>query len=159
MDKTTPIGPAGPWDRREVDAFLQASRYPLRLACSGVDGYPRVLSLWYLYRDGEFCCVTHRSAKLIDYLRAAPQVGFEVAPNEPPYCGVRGTGDARIYPLGDDPVFDQLIENYLGNADSSLARWLLSRRRDEMRVQIAPRTLSSWDYRKRMRDVRPAAND
>lgn len=144
---------AGRLDRDRVEAFLQTSRYPVRLGCLGGDGYPRVVSVWYLYRNGQLYCATHRSARLISYLRDAQRVGFEVAPNEPPYYGVRGTADVRITQLGDDPVFDQLIEKYLGDAHSTLARWLLSRRSDEMLLAITPRTLSSWDYRERMRDV------
>ncbi len=58
----------GPWNKDQVDSFLKNSQFPLRLACVGGDGFPRVVSVWYGY-DGECLrCVSHRSSQLVNLL-------------------------------------------------------------------------------------------
>jgi nitroimidazol reductase NimA-like FMN-containing flavoprotein (pyridoxamine 5'-phosphate oxidase superfamily) len=146
----------GPWSQEQVDEYLHATRIPLRLACIGADGFPRVVSLWYRYREGQIYCVSHRSSKLIAMLRENGRVGFEVGPNEPPYCGVRGQGLARLSVLGGGKELESMLERYLGGSDSELGRWLLSRSTHEMVISIDPVRLFSWDYRGRMSDVAPA---
>ena len=49
-------------------------------------------------------------------------------------------------------VLDEVLSRYLGGTDSDLARWLLSRRDEEVLISITPGRLFSWDYRERMAD-------
>lgn len=147
----------GPWDQAQIEQFLASSRYPLRLACIGADGYPRVVSVWFAYADGQLFCVSHRSSGLIGLLRGNPKVGFEVAPNEPPYRGVRGQGDAVVAEQGGAGVLKDLLERYLGGTESGLADWLLSRSEDELLITITVSRWFSWDYRERMADSSGAA--
>lgn len=140
----------GPWSRPEIDDYLQAARFPMRLACHAADGFPRIVSLWYLWQDSTLLCVTHRNAALVGQLTRDARIGFEIATNDAPYYGVRGTATAQLMPLGDSDLLERLILRYLGDTDSALARWLLARRAEEMVISLAPRTLSSWDYRARM---------
>jgi nitroimidazol reductase NimA-like FMN-containing flavoprotein (pyridoxamine 5'-phosphate oxidase superfamily) len=140
----------GPWSRAQVEDYLASSVYPLRLACTGSDGFPRVVSVWYRYDDGYLNCVSHRGSQLIALLRDSERVGFEVAPNEPPYHGVRGQGLASLSEEGAGEVLEHLLTRYLGGSDSSLGSWLLSRREEEVLIRILPRRLFSWDYRERM---------
>jgi len=145
-----PAALKGPWDQRTIDAWLAGSRVPLRLACTGRDGFPRLFSLWYVYRDGLLCCAMHRDAQAVALLRAAPQVGFEVAPDAPPYHGVRGQGIATLAEGAGGALLRELLLRYLGGVDSELGQWLLSRAAEEVLVSIAPTRLFSWDYRGRM---------
>jgi nitroimidazol reductase NimA-like FMN-containing flavoprotein (pyridoxamine 5'-phosphate oxidase superfamily) len=141
----------GPWTKPQIDTFLQQSKFPLRLACIGEDGFPRVVSVWYGY-DGQYLrCVSHRSSQLVTLLERCDRVGFELAPNEPPYYGVRGQGIAQLNSDADGVVLGQMLERYLGGTTSKLASWLLSRAEDEMLISIEPLRLFSWDYRERMR--------
>jgi nitroimidazol reductase NimA-like FMN-containing flavoprotein (pyridoxamine 5'-phosphate oxidase superfamily) len=140
----------GPWDRARIDTFLQDTTYPLRLACVGEDGFPRVVSVWYGY-DGECLrCVSHRSSQLVGLLERCDRVGFELAPNEPPYHGVRGQGIATLDSDADGVVLREMLQRYLGGTDSRLGNWLLSRAEDEILITIKPLRLFSWDYRERM---------
>lgn len=143
----------GPWTESQVSEFCANARYPLRLAAVGKDGFPRVVSVWYLADGLKFFCVSHRESQLVKLLAANERVGFEVAPNEPPYHGVRGQGTAALSPLGDRETLDRLIDRYLGDAQSSVANWLLSRKAEEVVIQITPSRLFAWDYRERMSDV------
>jgi len=77
-------------------------------------------------------------------------VGFELAPNEPPYHGVRGQGIATLDSDADGVVLGEMLQRYLGGTESKLGNWLLSRAEDEVLITITPLRLFSWDYRERM---------
>lgn len=141
---------SGPWNHEQISNFLQGNTFPLRLSCVGADGFPRVVSVWFGY-DGEvFQCVSHRSSQLVSLLQRDDRVGFEVGPNEPPYCGVRGQGRVTLTPDTDGAVLTRMLGRYLGGTESELAQWLLSRADGEMLLTITPLRLFSWDYRSRM---------
>jgi len=142
----------GPWTHAQVHDYLTTCVFPLRLACVAGDGFPRVVSVWYHYSDGSFYCVSHRASQLIALLRESDRVGFEVAPNEPPYHGVRGQGLATLSDEGAGEALEHLLQRYLGSGNSSLGEWLLSRREEEILIRIQPQRLFSWDYRERMTD-------
>ncbi len=144
---------SGAWSAQEVRSFLEDSVIPMRLACVGSDGFPHVVSVWYRYRDDYLQCVTHRDSHLAGMLWRNEKVGFEVAPNDPPYHGVRGRGSATVATLGDNRALEELLEKYLGGRESRVANWLLSRKEEELLVTIRPHRLFSWDYRERMADV------
>lgn len=140
----------GPWSRQQVTDYLAANTVPLRLSCVGEDGFPRVVSVWFRF-DGEvFQCVSHRSSQLVRLLEKDDRVGFEVGPNEPPYCGVRGQGRATLAPDTGGAMLTHLLQRYLGGTDSELAQWLLSRADGELLITIRPLRLFTWDYRDRM---------
>jgi hypothetical protein len=145
-----PITLKGPWDKSQIDSFLQGSTFPLRLACVGDDGFPRVVSVWYGYDGHRLRCVSHRSSQLVGLLEKCDRVGFELAPNEPPYHGVRGQGIARLDKDANGEVLSEMLRRYLGDTDSKLGNWLLSRAEDEVLITIEPLRLFTWDYRDRM---------
>ncbi len=143
----------GPWSHDQVRAFLESTTIPLRLACSGPDGFPQVISVWFQYHNDTLQVVTHSESHLAKLLQRNNKVGFEVAPNEPPYHGVRGRGVASLQPLGKSRALDELVQKYLGKQDSRVGSWLLSRKEEELLVTIEPLRLFSWDYRERMADI------
>ncbi|MEP5837487.1 MAG: pyridoxamine 5'-phosphate oxidase family protein [Marinobacter sp.] len=140
----------GPWNSEQTAEFLQQARIPLRLACVGTDGFPRVVSLWYRYEQGHFYCVTHRDSKIAAVLQGNNKVGFEVAPNEPPYHGIRGQGLATLLTEGAEETLRQHLQDYLGGSSSSLAQWLLSRAEEELLIRVEAQRVFTWDYRERM---------
>jgi len=143
----------GPWNTAQAEAFLEEARIPLRLACVGADGFPRVVSLWYRYQQGQFLCVTHRDSKLAGLLQRNEKIGFEVAPNEPPYHGVRGQGRVSLLEEGAESTLRDNLSHYLGGTSSSLGQWLLSRVDEELLVCVTIERLFCWDYRERMADA------
>ena len=143
----------GAWSRVDRERFLTESTIPLRLACRKPTGTLWVLSLWYRYDAGRFYCATERSAAVVGFLREHPAVAFEVSTNEPPYQGVRGSGVTTIEPDPDKVLLRSLVDRYLGDTESSLARRLLADDRSEVTIEIEPDRLYSWDFSNRMRPV------
>ena len=143
----------GPWTKQEVHTFLEQTTIPIRLATVAQDQFPRVISLWFRYREPSLCCVTHQNSHLARMLEANSSVGFEISGDSPPYHGIRGQGEAAMTPLGDDSLLRDLLLRYLGSLDSPFAQWLLSRAEEEIIITITPSRLFSWDYRERMSDA------
>ena len=143
----------GPWSRRDVDQFLAKTRIPVRLAVNGASGHPVLASLWYLHQGDTVWCATQRGSSIATALARDPRCAFEIAPEALPYHGVRGQAVASLYEDRGAEILRLLIDRYLGDARSSLARWLLSRAETETAIALAPRTLVSWDYRDRMSAV------
>ncbi len=140
----------GPWSRAEAERWLGEAVIPLRLAVQAPSGWPLVLSLWFVARDGRLLCATQRSAHVVAALEHDPRCAFEVAPDTPPYRGVRGRATVAITPDREGAVLAALCPRYLGSTDGDLARWLLSRAADEVVLELDPRRVTTWDYRERM---------
>jgi hypothetical protein len=73
-----------------------------------------------------------------------------VAPDAPPYHGVRGRGVATLDPARGAEVLGLLVDRYLGTRESPFARWLLARASAEVAIRIEPSSLVSWDFSARM---------
>ena len=140
----------GPWSAEQARTFLEKTRVPVRLACNGADGSPRLLSLWFAPEGDRLWCATQKRSLLVRRLREDPRCAFEVAGDLPPYRGVRGRGEARLHDDRGEKVLLRLIHRYLDDPDSEFARWLLGRARDEVAIEIEPSALSTWDYSGRM---------
>ncbi|WP_247008163.1 pyridoxamine 5'-phosphate oxidase family protein [Halorientalis litorea] len=150
---TLPFPTTGPWDGDRTTEFLTDALVPIRLACHTPSGGLWMLSLWYLYRDDQLCCATANEADVVDFLRADPELAFEVSVNDPPYMGVRGQGTATVEPDDDKVTLEALIDRYLGGTDNSLATRLLAEDREEVVIRIDPTRVSTWDFSDRMDDV------
>jgi nitroimidazol reductase NimA-like FMN-containing flavoprotein (pyridoxamine 5'-phosphate oxidase superfamily) len=131
-------------------AYLDASKIPLRLSALNEEDWPIVLSLWYLYEDGLLYCATPETAQIVGYLRRKPACGFEVAADQPPYCGVRGRALASLDRSRGAELLDRLLVRYVGGLENDLARALLARSVAEMAVCLKPLTVSAWNFRERM---------
>ena len=144
------ITTSGPWDESAIQEYLKVTCIPIRLATNGSSG-PLVQSLWFLPRGVELWCCTQRTSVLARRLSKDDRVGFEIAADDPPYRGVRGTGVARLTDEDVESTLRALITRYQGSDASSLGAWLLSRIDNEVAIRIEPRTLASWDYSARMK--------
>ncbi|MBN1486145.1 MAG: hypothetical protein JW981_00805 [Anaerolineae bacterium] len=111
------------------------------------------LSLWYLYEDELLYCATRRQADVVKYLRHEPRCAFEIAGDLPPYCGVRGQGQARLDEALGPSVLKQLLERYLGDTNQKLKERLLAQQANEIAIIIKPLKLFTWDYSSRMEET------
>jgi hypothetical protein len=139
------------WSEAEISSFLTATAIPVRIATS-TDSYPTLCSVWYMFDDqnGDLLCVSHQNSQLVTDLKANEKCSFEIAPNEPPYCGVRGKAIVTLSKDNALETLSTLIHRYLGNTDSGLAKWLLGRIDEEYVLRLTPVQLTSWDYSERM---------
>jgi hypothetical protein len=140
------------WPLNKLEDFLTKCRWPLRLAIMSDSGFPLICSLWFAYEDGRLLCATTRQAKVVDCILANPQCGFEIAPNEPPYFGVRGQAVATVSAEGSMDLLGNLVDRYLGSRETKFASWLLRRSDDEVKIELDIRWMTSWDYSGRMSD-------
>lgn len=143
----------GPWSPQEAEAFLLDFREPLRVACHGPSGHPVLASLWFLPRGGQLWCATQRSADVASHLARDGRCAFEASVAHPPYRGVRGQGVATCHEEGGEEILRAVIDRYLGDATSDLARTLLRRADREVAICIEPERIVTWDYSDRMAGV------
>jgi len=141
------------WDQRSIDAFLQSTVIPVRLACCDAAGVPLICSLWYLYDEGAIWCATQQSAAIVRFLGGQQQCGFEVAPEAMPYRGVRGQGKVTLLPDEGEAVLRRLIDRYVGKPDSDFAKWLIKRAATEVAIKVQPEWFTAWDFGDRMSSV------
>lgn len=140
-------------DLKVFEEFLDGIKIPLRLACTTESGWPIVLSLWFVYRDGRLYCATQESARVVEYLKNDPRCGFEIAEDRPPYCGVRGQAKARIHKDIGVAILEKLLLRYLGSLENPLAQKLLSREDTEVAIELEPIQVFKWDFRQRMERI------
>jgi hypothetical protein len=140
---------SGPWAADEVASFLDETVIPIRLASNGVN-YPLVQSLWFVHDDAALWCCTRTDSVLARRLATDGRCAFEVSRDAPPYRGVRGTGDATLVPAAAPALLPRLLTRYLGDTESGLAAWLLSRLDGEVAIRISTLRVTSWDYSARM---------
>ncbi len=129
--------------------FFQ-KKIPIRFSCMSKSGWPVILSLWYIYKDGKIYCATQKDAKIIRHLSNNPKCAFEIAPDSPPYKGVRGQGKVTLRDDIAKETLLELINKYLGDQNSSLAKFLISQSQNEVCIEINPVKVFQWDYSKRM---------
>lgn len=147
----------GSWTGADIGTFLAEARIPLRVSLTSAHG-PLVVPLWFEYRDDRLWSCSPDDSTLVNALRAAPEVGFDVSTNDLPYKGVRGRGRATCVATSDTEALETLLTRYLGSTDNPLSQTLLSRTAPEATVVIDPTWLTSWDFSQRMDGIRPIAN-
>ena len=133
-----------------IEHYLKEIQIPLRLSCLSASGWPVVLSLWYLYEDGSLFCATPKAARVVAYLKGESRCAFEVASDQPPYCGVRGRAVASIEEDRGIEILERLLVRYLGGADNELALQLLSRKQPEVAIRLKPQSYHAWNFSERM---------
>lgn len=138
----------------EVRAYLEKVRIPIRLTSITTSGWPVLISLWYLYQDGLLYCATQESAKIVSYIENDDRVAFEVAADDPPYCGIRGQARARVDDQLGAEMLEKLLERYLGGTKNDLAQNLLAKKDTEVAIVLDPLRIYTWDFRERMQNIR-----
>jgi nitroimidazol reductase NimA-like FMN-containing flavoprotein (pyridoxamine 5'-phosphate oxidase superfamily) len=142
-------------DIRSYADYLARVRIPIRLSCRTESGWPFVLSLWFIYRDGFIYCATQDDARIVKYLENEPRCGFEIAGDLPPYCGIRGQARARVDREQGAEILEGLLIRYLNGVENPLAKKLLAQADREVALVLDPVNCFSWDFTQRMESVLP----
>jgi len=129
------------------------TKIPIRIGFIKSNGYPSIISLWYIDIDGKIYCATQKTAKIIQYLETNPSCGFEIASDQPPYKGSRGEGIVKIIPSKGPEILNLLIKKYLGEKESTLSKFLRGHSQNEIAIEITPTKIFHYDYSKRMKGI------
>jgi PPOX class probable F420-dependent enzyme len=131
----------------EVAAFLQEER-TLICASLGRDGWPHLMPLWYVLRDGECWSWTYAKSQKVRNLERDPRCTVEVEAGER-YDRLRGVMMRCTCTLHRDletveGVAGDLAERYFGGPRDAL----LPQAPKRVAMQFVVRDIASWDHRK-----------
>jgi uncharacterized pyridoxamine 5'-phosphate oxidase family protein len=138
------------WNTAQIEDFLHAQKTPMRIAVLDHDEFPMICSVWHQYHDEKIYAVAHKNSKLIKKLKAHPQCAFEIAPNEPPYKGVRGQAISVVSTFDSEDTLNQLLKKFLGEGYKDLQNFLQARSDDERVIELRLEKVTAWDFSKRM---------
>jgi hypothetical protein len=145
-----PITKQSAWNHSEIESFLASQNTPMRVAVEDTDKFPMICSVWHLYHEQIIYAVAHKNSKLIKKLHAKPHCAFEIAPNEPPYKGVRGQANCVISDYDCSEKLTLLLDRFLGEGYKQLRGFLSSRTVDERVIELHIHKITAWDFSQRM---------
>lgn len=133
---------------QEVAAFLDAERV-VTCATHGPRGWPHLMPLWFLVREGEIWAWTYaKSQKVVNLERdARATLQVEAGKEYQELRGVMLECDTVLH--RDTPVVqafgEELFERYAGNSASEMVAAQAPKR---VALQFVERRRATWDHRK-----------
>ena len=140
----------GPWSLETVQTYLGEVEIPVQLAALNNDNLPVLISLWFSYENNHIWCATQRDAHIVKLLIKNPSCAFQISSEHMPYKGVRGQATASIIESDGARILDTLVTKYLKESDSKFAKWLTSRKTNEVAIQLDLVSMATWDFSGRM---------
>jgi hypothetical protein len=136
----------------EIAAFLDEERTVI-CATNGVNGFPHLMPLWYLVRDGEIWAWTYAKSQKVKNLERDARATLQVEAGEQ-YQELRGVmieADTTIHAITDDVLAFglELFQRY--GADVTGPEFVDTVRAQAVKrvaLQFVPRRVASWDHRK-----------
>jgi hypothetical protein len=123
----------------QITGLLEDLQQPVRLASISPHGYPLISTLWFLYEDERFWCITQAGTLMRRNLAANPRCAFEITLEGKPHRLLRGQGDARLDLVDGARVTHRMIERYLPDPDGATARRMRAQITTEYAICITPR--------------------
>jgi PPOX class probable F420-dependent enzyme len=136
----------------EVAAFLDEQRTVI-CATNGVNGWPHLMPLWYLVRDGEIWAWTYGKSQKVKNLERDPRATLQVEAGEQ-YSKLRGVmieADTTIHTITDEVLeFGlRLFERYgAGSTGGDFVESVRAQAAKRVALQFTPRRTATWDHRK-----------
>lgn len=112
---------------------------PGRLASISANGFPLVSTVWFLYEERSFWCITQERTLLRRNLARNPRCAFEMAPPGGPYKLLRGQGTATLHLEDGERFTERMIACYLDDPHGSVAARMRAQVATEYAVRIQPR--------------------
>lgn len=116
----------------------------------GLDGYPRVLTVWFRHTDGELMVASRPGEYKCRSIRANGRVALTVATSDLPYLTITAIGDATVEPLPEQERIEFITgvaRSYLGRegGDAFVERWSRGGHPgDGELIRLRPRRFTSW---------------
>jgi PPOX class probable F420-dependent enzyme len=136
----------------EVLDFLAQQRTVI-CATNGHDGWPHLMPLWYVVRDGRLWSWTYAKSQKVRNLERDPRVTLQVEAGES-YEELRGVMlkcEATIHREADDvaalgvEIFTRYTEGELGDAVREMVAKQAPKR---VALEFVERSRATWDHRK-----------
>jgi PPOX class probable F420-dependent enzyme len=136
----------------EVADFLDAQRTVI-CATNGRDGWPHLMPLWYLVRDGEIWAWTYAKSQKVKNLERDPRATLQIETGAE-YAELRGVmieAETAIHAVTDDVLeFGlELFERYgAASTGPEFVEVVRAQASKRVALQFVPRRTASWDHRK-----------
>jgi PPOX class probable F420-dependent enzyme len=131
----------------EVAAFLAEQRV-VTCATLGRDGWPHLMPLWYVVRDGELWAWTYAKSQKVRNLERDPRCTLQVEAGDT-YDQLRGVmikADAVIHRERVLELGVEIYERYTGAAVDPV--YLRGQAAKRVGLQFVPHSVASFDHRK-----------
>jgi len=130
----------------EVQAFLASERV-LTCATVGRDGWPHLMPLWYVVRDGECWAWTYAKSQKVRNLERESRCTLQVEAGDT-YDQLRGVMIKAACAIHRDPevvlgVGNELAQRYGGGGEVVAAQAA-----KRVALQFVVASVASWDHRK-----------
>jgi PPOX class probable F420-dependent enzyme len=141
----------------EVGAFLQEERTVI-CATIGRDGFPHLMPLWYVVRDGELWSWTFAKSQKVRNLERDPRATLQIEAGED-YTQLRGVMlkcDVTVHRDTEQvaALGMELFARYGGGAVGEDVRaMVLAQAPKRVALQFGERSRATWDHRKLARGV------
>ena len=133
-----------------VVAELLAGPNLARLAYIGLDGRPRVVPIWFAYRDDRFVMVTGPKADKVAAIERNPAVALTIDSSTPPYHVLLVNGDATVETTGGmAEEYPAIVERYLAAAAEAYLAPMRARVKEQRRITVVPRSFHILDFQQR----------
>tara|TARA_R110002095_G_scaffold169273_1_gene146932 strand:- start:2326 stop:2826 length:501 start_codon:yes stop_codon:yes gene_type:complete len=122
-----------------ITTLLADLAQPVRLASQSPNGFPLISTLWFLYADGAFWCITQSRTLMRRNLAANPRCAFEITLQGQAYKLVRGQGIATLHLDEGERLTNLMIARYLRDPQGPVAQKLRAQIPTEYGIRIRPR--------------------
>jgi len=134
----------------EIQLLLDEPGHLVRVGTVDPDGFPRVVPIWFIHRDGQIWFTPRARSVFLAKLRRDPRVGLSIDEEPLPYRKVTVQGEARlVHDLGEDDVWrDLYLEIATRYVPAEQAAAYVQETIDEPRallaVDLAASRVSTW---------------
>jgi PPOX class probable F420-dependent enzyme len=132
----------------ELDGFLSEAHLA-RLATIGVDEFPNMHPMWFIYEDGAVIIGTPKDTVKIKNIKRNPRVAIGIDIAGDVTKGVVFRGRAELIEDDVKSITRRILLKYLGDSDHPMYQPLLEMPRTI--IKIMPEKTYSWDYSKMKR--------
>ena len=123
----------------EITTLLSNLASPVRLASQSPNGFPLISTLWAIYEDGIFWCITQHRTLLRRNLAANPRCAFEIALDGQRFKLLRGQGLASLDLADGGRMTECIINRYLTDPNGPIATGMRKQVVTEYAIAIRPR--------------------
>ncbi len=135
----------------EVDAFVATQRTVI-CATNGSDGFPHLMPLWFVVRDGELWAWTFAKSQKVRNLQRDARATLQIEAGEQ-YGELRGVMLRADVTIHRDTALVQalgleIFARYQGELTAQLREMVSAQAPKRVALQFTQRSRASWDHRK-----------